>query len=470
MKRTADEGLKPFEFRPGIGLPGFRGMYRRGDPVLIGPNQFHLLVNGRLGEGDIRSRPGMTEIEDGTKGDTDYEESCITGIFEIDDFGVAVLITQYGGALGAGLGADADWQIIAFNEEKNPPTIAYWDALTVGPKQPPVPYRVEAAAGSLPLHTFRYYNGRLLAWSDTNVYEITFSEEDEPRMDVALLFTVPGVNYICSGCTRRERVDDQQTGDDFEQDVLYLGCDGGQIIRYDGNAIEVVHTLADASPAHVISYWGAGLVAAGDGGFSWQEQSTFAWNDETWGLASFKCNGLCEWNGEVVFVGDYDTGGGLSGRAFHWDGSAGSPTSFLNLPAGTPGLGVTHRLRAPGIAGGRLHFLHYQGEVSNPVIDGGEVYVASFETFASGDEYWFKAGNVTGTTVGKDAGFFIEFGGAMLLLFPNGGQANQFGAAPNICIVQIFGGAFPGFNTIYDFAPIGGNPAFDYFGYEAVSI
>lgn len=59
MKRTADPRAKPFEFRAGVGMPGFRGMRTEGDPSFMPPHQFRYLQNVRIGHGDVRSRPGL---------------------------------------------------------------------------------------------------------------------------------------------------------------------------------------------------------------------------------------------------------------------------------------------------------------------------------------------------------------------------------------------------------------------------
>lgn len=81
-RRTPDEGVKPFEFRTGIGgLPSLGGMYRAGDPATIPPHKHHLLVNMRIRPGGMVTRPGMEEIHD-----TGVSE-CIEGVTEIGGAG-----------------------------------------------------------------------------------------------------------------------------------------------------------------------------------------------------------------------------------------------------------------------------------------------------------------------------------------------------------------------------------------------
>lgn len=78
--------VKPFEFRVGVALPVFGGMYRAGDPATIPPNKFHLLVNVRISPSGMASRPGMA-----LEYDTGVQE-CIDGITGLDEPGGTVLL------------------------------------------------------------------------------------------------------------------------------------------------------------------------------------------------------------------------------------------------------------------------------------------------------------------------------------------------------------------------------------------
>lgn len=51
---------KPFEVKVGVGFAAFGGMYRLGDPSMCPPNRFRRLINVRLGDKDVVSRPGLT--------------------------------------------------------------------------------------------------------------------------------------------------------------------------------------------------------------------------------------------------------------------------------------------------------------------------------------------------------------------------------------------------------------------------
>lgn len=76
-REQADKGIKPFEFRTGIGgLPALGGMYRSGDPATIPPHRFHLLVNMRRQPQGLVTRPGLVSVFN-----TGVEE-CITGLTE----------------------------------------------------------------------------------------------------------------------------------------------------------------------------------------------------------------------------------------------------------------------------------------------------------------------------------------------------------------------------------------------------
>jgi hypothetical protein len=84
-KKTAGPQTKPFEIRTGTGLPGFRGMQTEGDASAIPPTKFRYLQNVRVGDGDIKSRPGLagsdtlaapaawlTEVDEDVQGATIY--------------------------------------------------------------------------------------------------------------------------------------------------------------------------------------------------------------------------------------------------------------------------------------------------------------------------------------------------------------------------------------------------------------
>ena len=75
-RREADQGLKPYEIRPGVSIQRFKGMNRNQDPAGMPANAHHLLVNVRMAGGEILERPGSTLEFDS------LSASCITGLLE----------------------------------------------------------------------------------------------------------------------------------------------------------------------------------------------------------------------------------------------------------------------------------------------------------------------------------------------------------------------------------------------------
>lgn len=76
-RRSGEQGVKPFELRTGVGgLPTLGGMFRSGDPAMIPPHKFHLLVNMRRTPGGMIARPGLA-----LEFDTGIQE-CIDGLTE----------------------------------------------------------------------------------------------------------------------------------------------------------------------------------------------------------------------------------------------------------------------------------------------------------------------------------------------------------------------------------------------------
>lgn len=86
-RRTPDQGVRPFEFRTGVGgLPPFGGMFRSGDPATIPPHKHHLMINTRITPSGVISRPGLSE-----EFSTGIEE-CIVGITEFRKMGGGVTV------------------------------------------------------------------------------------------------------------------------------------------------------------------------------------------------------------------------------------------------------------------------------------------------------------------------------------------------------------------------------------------
>jgi hypothetical protein len=87
-RRTPDQGVGPFEIRPGAEFKRLRGMNRSADPSSIPDDQFHLLTNVRLTPAGMIDRPGLLFPEHEAE-----EEGCITGMVEIDEVGVGLWLT-----------------------------------------------------------------------------------------------------------------------------------------------------------------------------------------------------------------------------------------------------------------------------------------------------------------------------------------------------------------------------------------
>lgn len=68
-RRDLTPGAKPFEVKGGLGFQSFGGMYYLGDPSMNPPNRPRKLINIRLGEKDIRSRPGLDATWDSGSGE-----------------------------------------------------------------------------------------------------------------------------------------------------------------------------------------------------------------------------------------------------------------------------------------------------------------------------------------------------------------------------------------------------------------
>jgi hypothetical protein len=458
--------VPPFEYRAGVTMPPIGGMYRRGDPSQIPPHRLHLGVNIRLADNDAGDRPGLVQVTGNAEG------ACITGIFEIEDLAVAIYITQLAdGGLVSGTPQISDHRILAFNEERDPVSRNYWDAAATFAKKAPSPWRTENAGDCF--NTFQPFNDTLLIANGQDVYQAEFSEDDGlARLDLSHLFTLPAAatGNVVSTCTRRERVDDAQTGSDFDKDVLYMGCEGGQIFRYDGTTIELVHTLASGGRMQIISWRGVGLVAAGDSaaGFSYQEQPGFAWANQVWGQA-FNCNGLCEFLGDIVFVGDTDGvvfAGKWAAYALHWDGS-GAPVVFASDEPSSEA-GIDTRYRSPVVSAGAVHWLNFNGENLEPP-DNSDGFIARFEDFTIGDKEWAAIG-LTGNVADEEApGFFIPYAGAMLLFSRNAGPAAIWPEGDNIILV--FSGSVVNFDPVYNWPREDGQRALQPGqGYEAIPL
>lgn len=85
--RTPDVGVQRFELRPGQEFKRLRGVNRSADPASIPDDQFHLLTNVRLTPAGMVDRPGLVPHHAAA------ETGCITGMIEIDESGIGLLVS-----------------------------------------------------------------------------------------------------------------------------------------------------------------------------------------------------------------------------------------------------------------------------------------------------------------------------------------------------------------------------------------
>ena len=452
----------PFEYRPGVGgFPPFGGMYRRGDPAQIPPNRIHLGINIRLANGETASRPGLVYVE-GVE-----ESACITGIFEIDDRAVGVYITNLAYFYPNVAAGTSPFRITGFNEEKTPNIVSYWDSGNLGEKRKPTAYRdvVAASPQTRAFRSFQRFRNTTLCTAQHGsgtgggIYELAFSEDDNgvSRMDAALLLPMDGGTdgWLTSMCIRRERLDDPQTGDEVEDDVLYIGTSTGKIFKYDGITKELVHTLSASGAVDLLTYAGTWIIAAGANGdgFAYQERPGTSFTNQAWGL-TFECNGMCEWLGEVIFAGNDNTAN--KANVLRWSGT-GAPTSFFT-PSRT-----YNDCRSPVVAGGALHWV-----LMEPLDPGADHWFSRATDFSTITEQWYKI--AAQQDYDFDVGFAIPYRGAILYLLW-GGELSGHPSATGLSIDLLTSGSVPNNDIVAFFA--GDLSDLKYFegnGYEAIPI
>lgn len=355
----SDEGIKPFQVRPGVGeMPNWGGMFRRGDPSRIPPNRFHALLNVRWEHSELQSRPGLAKSADSGP----QMDACITGLADLDDAegaGTAVHLdlVQLDSTSPSRYGLYGAGTVTAFNEDQDPPAHAYWqtDALT----RNTVPAK-RSAQSLVPTSRAIYaFRGKQYAMCDQPIsggsdtigylFEVTYSfDGGVPRVDLAFALDPDEATngHVIDGCVRSERADDSQTGTRIVGDALYLTTDQGKILRWDGTTLSVEHTMASATPTHVITHKGQILFAAADGagGYAYQLAAGGAWVDGTWPVptagGTIQISGLADWLNRVTIVSWSKNGepdASHHGDLFYWD--AGTPavaTQFFDGAAVAP--------------------------------------------------------------------------------------------------------------------------------------
>jgi hypothetical protein len=260
-------------------------------------------------------------------------------------------------------------------------------------------------------------------------------------------------------CVRRERLDDVQTGDEREDDVLYVGTATGKVFRYDGATKELVHTLSNNGPVDLLTYAGTWIIAAGDNadGFAYQERQGTAFTDQAWGVATgFECNGMTEWRGEVIFCGNDGTAN--VANVLRWAGS-GAPVSFFT-PSRT-----YNDARSPVVAAGALHWV-----LKEPLDPSADHWFARATDFSTITEQWFDAADQQ--DFGGDITFVIPYRGAILWGITAGElDTNYFPSTYGYAISLLTSGTIPNLDVVEFFPGTSGfNNPFSGFGYQAIPI
>ncbi len=318
-KRESDRKEKqPFEFRPvAAQMPHFGGMYRRGDPASIPPHKFRLLVNARVGEGEVKNRPGLAYVAGAEGG----EDACITGIFDLGDaFGGGGMPGVTGICYALDRDPDADppdtTRILGRFDSAADPTFTFWDQGVV--MQPVISGNPLEGGDGTPYQALVRWNGKTLVacydGTETSLYELSLDPELANELSMAKVLVVDSSGsfpYVMSMCVRSERQDDSGGNPEIVS-ALYWGDAAGRIFRYDGTTMEQVYTDVTGSRIRVAAYQGKGVVGVGDtyaAGFFFQEDPSKSWDTKAWPTLTnfpsqdFVCNGIVEYLGAVIFYG-----------------------------------------------------------------------------------------------------------------------------------------------------------------------
>jgi hypothetical protein len=386
-RESAADGTKPLEIRPGVGgMPNFRGMYRKGDPTRIPPNQFHSLLNTRNADSEMQSRPGLATVA-GTQ-----EDACITGMIEVDPGGTPDSLPE-GSAIHldsrfvpAGTADYPGFCSAAVNEESDPTAVMYWPSDESSSQTLPSKRKCRLRGNS----GIVWFRGKRLALCNSlsepsgggtffgAIYEMTYSSDDGlPRVDLShYLDPDEGTNgEVTSMCVRRERVDDVQSGSELDDDVLYMATRHGVVLRWDGATLSVAHTLPASTGSSVIcTFQSHGLFVAspGTGGGSYQTTPGGAWTDVAWPSIAptpgiVYPSGACDWLGRVVITAQSSDGMGAGaerGYVFYW-----SPSVPASISVWLDGSATLVNAWCPMSAGGDLYALvNWRGGSYNSIM------------------------------------------------------------------------------------------------------
>jgi len=290
-RRTPDQGVRPFELRPGGDFRRLRGMNRSADPASIPDDQFHLLANVRLTPAGMTDRPGLLpSLHTSPEG-----AGCITGMIEVNEAGVGIAITPSPADVNSPiaapgyLGAHYDstvypenMQLAIFNESKVG-TVSYedyqgredqradfrrygYENLQDPPKDPtgtdyimvlpPIPrtgnfetFSTEGGFVSLVRFRkrllqfgYRVRHGLNATERWACLFEVELPEKDDTISVGYQLYTDLWVADIqanpelavSDAVTVFGRSDDPLTGEELIAETMYIGRNDGRVFSYDG--------------------------------------------------------------------------------------------------------------------------------------------------------------------------------------------------------------------------------------------
>jgi len=375
-RKTPDEGVEPFEYRPGLGFRYFRGMNRSADPGAVPANQFHLLSNVRLTPAGMTDRPGMVPHHDtGVAG-------CITGMIEIDEDGVGLWVTraystingdtdetilgnfneQRGGA-GVQLGGqytrfnrrDTD---IAGQDSREPPfvqTALYSADIIVGQKT--LDYKVSSSypADGGSWVSFIKYRKRLLQFGyrerqkedeeDEQEYVVCLYEVKLPTKDETLagyelyrdLWVVAdpptAAGLILDAVTVFKRSQEELAGDEQVREIMYIARNDGTVWSFDGTTLQEEYDFGAAYALRLGVFNGQGVLAIGSNGSAAVARFLAApggtWTAVSLPEADLRITDITPWNGSLYLV---STLGGQGPRIYRFQGGSSIPAYIYEFP------------------------------------------------------------------------------------------------------------------------------------------
>ncbi len=388
-RKTPDVGVEPFEVRPGLGFKYFRGMNRSADPGRIPLNQFHLLSNVRLTPSDMVDRPGV--VSDHVSGDA----CCITGMIEVNETGIGFWYTPAEKTRDDSIGGAIDQKLLGnLNEQRTPLVIRYNDQETAVREPPRVP---DNPAGTLPVNpdgfanasstssqiekTTEYnanidggwsslfkYRQRLMQIGSRErqkqddesatetvvcIWEVKLPEEDEPPVegvaqvanyelyqDLWVTESDIEINHVVSVFGRN---DDQLSGDERINEVLFIARRDGKVYSFDGTTLRLEVDFGTDTRLRLGVFNEMGIFAIGSefpdgaGGASAKFLSEVGgtWVAVTLPETEMLVTDLIPWNGSIYISAKPNaTTGNTEPRIYRYTGTTTLAAFIEELPVG----------------------------------------------------------------------------------------------------------------------------------------